>query len=68
MIYKLVFDDKVIKDLRAIDKSWQKKILQAINSKLVKNPKLGKKLVGDLSEYYRFRVGNYRIIPFSKIN
>ncbi|MDM8567873.1 type II toxin-antitoxin system RelE/ParE family toxin, partial [Candidatus Halobeggiatoa sp. HSG11] len=30
--------------------------------KLVKNPYAGKKLVGNLSEYYRYRVGNYRII------
>jgi len=60
--YQLVFDDKVIKDLKTIDKAWQKRIIKAIKTKLVKNPFQGKRLVGDLSPYYRFRVGDYRVI------
>lgn len=60
--YPLVFDDKVIKDLKKIDQAWQRKILKAIKTKLAVNPFIGKKLVGDLSPYYRFRVGNYRVI------
>ena len=60
--YQLVFDDKVIKDLKKIDQAWQRKILEAIKTKLVVNPFIGKKLVGDLSPYYRFRVSNYRVI------
>ena len=62
MTYKIVFYDKVIKDFKKIDKPWQKKILKVIKTKLVKNPFLGKKLVGDLSPFYRLRVGDYRII------
>jgi len=62
LAYKLLFDDKVSKDLKKIDKSWQKKILEAIKTKLVKNPYIGKKLVGDLSSYYRYRINDYRII------
>ena len=62
MGYKLLFDDKVSKDLKKIDKHWQKKILQAIKTKLVNDPYIGKKLVGDLSSYYRYRVSDYRII------
>lgn len=60
--YPLVFDDKVIKDLKKIDQAWQRKILKAIKTKLAVNPLIVKKLVGDLSPYYRFRVGNYRVI------
>ena len=62
MIYKLVFDDKVIKDFKKIDSSWQKKILKAIQGKLIQTPYIGKKLVGDLSPFYRLRVGDYRIV------
>ncbi len=62
MAYKLLFDDKVTKDLKNIDKPWQKKILEAITTKLIEDPYIGKKLVGDLSSYYRYRVNDYRII------
>ena len=61
-MYKLFIDDKVVKDLRKIDKTWQTKIIVNIKTKLVKNPYLGKKLVGDLSPYYRYRVGDYRVL------
>lgn len=60
--YKLVFDAKVIKDLKKIDQTWQKKIIEAIKNKLIKDPFQGKRLVGELSPYYRFRVGDYRVI------
>ena len=61
-MYKLFIDDKVVKDLRKIDKTWQTKIIVNIKTKLVKDPYLGKKLVGDLSPYYRYRVGDYRVL------
>ena len=61
-MYKLLIDDKVIKDLRKIDKAWQAKIIANVKTKLVKNPYLGKKLVGDLSPYHCYRVGNYRVL------
>lgn len=62
MAYKLLIDDKVAKDLKQIDRVWQTKIIEAMKTKLVENPYLGKRLVGDLSAYYRLRVGDYRII------
>ena len=61
-MYKLLFDEKVVKDLRKIDKTQQSKILSVIKLKLIENPYVGKKLIGDLSPLYRYRVGNYRII------
>jgi len=60
--YKLLIDDKVIKDLKQIDKFWQKKIIEVIKTKLIENPHIGKPLVGNLSSYYRLRVADYRII------
>ena len=62
MSYTLFIDDKVIKDLKKIDKAWQKRILKAIKTRLVEDPYIGKKLVGDLSPYYRYSVGDYRLV------
>ncbi len=52
----------MIKDFKKIDSSWQKKILKAIQGKLIQASYIGKKLVGDLSPFYRLRVGGYRIV------
>ncbi len=62
LVYTLQIDDKVIKDLKKIDKTWQKRILSKIKSVLAEDPHSGKKLVGNLSPFYRLRVGDYRII------
>ncbi len=62
MSYTIRIDDKVIKDLKKIDKTWQKRILHKIKTTLVENPYSGKKLVGDLSPFWRLRVGDYRVI------
>jgi len=52
----------VIKYLKKIDKTWQQKIIQTIETTLTTQPYSGKKLVGNLSDYFRLRVGDYRII------
>jgi len=61
-MYKIIFDKKVIKDLKKIDTKEQEKILNAIEQKIAFDPYGGKRLVGTLSDFYRYRVGNYRII------
>ncbi|MDQ7046472.1 MAG: type II toxin-antitoxin system RelE/ParE family toxin [Sulfurovum sp.] len=62
LVYKLQIDDKVIKDLKKIDKTWQKRILTKIKTTLSTDPYSGKKLVGNLSPFWRLRVGDYRVI------
>jgi len=62
LAYTLQIDDKVIKDLKKIDKTWQKRILTKMKTSLLENPYSGKKLVGNLSPFWRIRVGDYRII------
>ena len=62
LVYEIVIDDKVIKDLKKIDRHWQKKIVDKIKNTLATNPYTGKKLVGNLSEFWRLRVGDYRVI------
>jgi len=60
--YTLKIDDKVFKDLKKIDKTWQKRILSKIKTTLIEDPYSGKKLVGNLSPFWRIRVGDYRVI------
>lgn len=61
-VYSIVIDKKVLKDLKNIDVFWQKKIMLKIDEFLTKTPYDGKKLVGNLSDFYRIRVGDYRIV------
>lgn len=60
--YTLKIDDKVFKDLKKIDRTWQKRILSKMKTILIEDPYSGKKLVGNLSPFWRLRVGDYRII------
>jgi mRNA interferase RelE/StbE len=61
-MYEIIFDKKVIKDLKHIDKIWQVKIIQKIDEVLRTNPHEGKRLMGNMSNFFRLRVGDYRII------
>lgn len=65
MMYRVVYDVGVKKDIRNIDKtSWQK-IKKWIDENLqgCSEPRLkGKPLTGDMKGLWRYRVGNYRII------
>ena len=65
MKYKVSFEKKAIKSLSKIDKRQQNIILAWIETNLVdtNDPKnYGKALKGNLKDYWRYRVGNYRIL------
>lgn len=62
MAYKKRFKSSVEKDLRLIDKGNVRKILDKIDSELVKEPTPGKILSGKFKGLFRFRIGNYRVI------
>ena len=65
MRYQVFYDKKAIKSLEKIDKGQQNIILAWIEKNLVNtdNPKKhGKVLKGNLKDYWRYRVGNYRIL------
>lgn len=65
MQYKVVFEKKAIKSLSKIDKGQQNIILAWIEKNLVdtEDPKkYGKALKGSLKNYWRYRVGSYRIL------
>jgi len=61
-MYKISFDKKVAKDLKKIAPTEQIKILNAIENKLSQDPYIGKRLAGNLFNFYKYRVGNYRVI------
>jgi mRNA interferase RelE/StbE len=69
MKYKVIYGKKSIKSLSKIDIAQKRLIISWIEKNLVDtdNPKkYGKALQGDLKEYWRYRVGNYRILALIK--
>ena len=65
MDYKVAYERKAIKQLAKIEKGQQNILLAWIKKNLVEtnNPrKHGKLLTGPLKGYWRYRVGNYRIL------
>lgn len=62
-MYKVAYSDRVEKDLKRLDKSVIKKILDKIEKYLAKDPKkLGEALKGEFEGYWRYRWGNYRVM------
>jgi mRNA interferase RelE/StbE len=61
--YKIKFDRRVKKDFKSIQAQDIKRIKSAI-LKLSNNPRPDSctKLKGDKRDYYRIRVGNYRVV------
>ncbi|XVH00113.1 type II toxin-antitoxin system RelE/ParE family toxin (plasmid) [Eubacteriales bacterium KG127] len=65
MNYKVKFDKKAYKQLLKLDNSVQRLIKAWIDKNLenTNNPRVhGKGLVGDKAGYWRYRIGDYRLI------
>lgn len=65
MTYRVVYEKKAVKNLAKIDKRQQHMIVSWIEKNLQNSsdPKqYGKSLKGSLKDYWRYRVGNYRIL------
>lgn len=65
MVWKIEFDAGVEKDLKKLGHIAQKKVLKYIKEKVMTadNPRsLGKPLSGKLSDIWRYRVGDYRLL------
>ena len=65
MKYTLVFEKKALKSLEALDKTQTRLILAWIDKNLLgmDDPRImGKPLSGKFSSYWRYRVGQYRIL------
>lgn len=65
MSWTIEFDKRVEKDLRALDKQAANRILKYLAERVAPadDPRrLGKALSGELGEYWRYRVGPYRVL------
>ncbi len=63
--YKIIYEEKARKQIKKLDSFDARQIKKWIEKNLIdtENPYLhGKQLVGNLSKYWRYRVGNYRIL------
>ena len=65
MAWSVEFLDTAKRQLRKIDKTWQAAILDYLEDEIapLQNPRCrGKALVGDKRGFWRYRVGDYRIL------
>lgn len=63
MIWQIDWDDRARKELRSLDRQVQKRILDYLRERIVKNPlNFGKELLGDKAGLRGYRVDSYRII------
>ena len=60
MSYTLVYTDTFSKQIKKLDKSLQDRVLKSLERCQIRPYSHVKKLVGN--DYYRLRVGDYRII------
>ena len=60
-MYEIIFRTPAKKFLKLLDKKFQKRILNKIEQ-LSRNPRIGKKLTGNLKGLWRLRQDNFRII------
>jgi len=61
--YRVLYDEKVQDDLRGLDKAEAKRILDRIETYLVRDPRrLGRLLKGEFNGLWRYRMGDYRVI------
>jgi len=65
LAWTVKFSTRAVKSLKRIDGPNQELILKFMTEKVAKNPdpiSLAKKLSGNLGDFYRFRLGDYRIV------
>jgi mRNA interferase RelE/StbE len=61
--YNVKWHEKALKDLKSLDKSNAKAIVDKVKDYLVKEPlSIGKPLKGLFKGMYRYRMGDYRVI------
>ena len=63
MAFDLIWNEGVLKDLRALDHKTARALIESIKGRLAVNPVgLGKPLKGIFKGLYRYRHGDYRVI------
>ena len=64
MVWKIDFKETAKKQLKKIDKKWQKQILNYLDevANLDSPCNRGKPLKGQKKDFWRYRIGDYRVI------
>ena len=63
MAYDLIWNEGVLKDLKAFGHTAARALVEAVKGRLAGNPvNLGKPLKGVFKGLYRYRHGDYRVI------
>lgn len=63
MAWTIEFSGTAAKELSKLDRPVAKRIVSFLRERVARDPKaIGEALQGNLSEYWRYRVGSYRII------
>ena len=61
--WKVLWEKRALEDLLPIARKDARLIVEKVENHLSKDPlKIGKPLKGQLKTFYRYRVGNYRVI------
>ncbi|NOU23800.1 MAG: type II toxin-antitoxin system RelE/ParE family toxin [Methyloglobulus sp.] len=69
MAWKIEYDEKALKALKRLDRQVAERVINTMEQKIAQsdNPRNGgKPLSGRLAEYWRYRVGDYRVICLIK--
>ncbi len=62
-MWKVEFSEKAVKQFAELPRNIQQNIVKAIEEKLLVNPDFYlSRLSGHMGSFYRFRVGNYRLL------
>lgn len=61
-MYKIEYAKGVLKDLKSLPKKVQKRALEIVENYLAEDPFIGKPLTGKFKGFWKFRMGDYRII------
>ena len=65
LTWKVELEDGALRSLRKLDKATAKRIVDFLKERLAKreDPRsLGRPLRGGLADYWRYRVGDYRLV------
>ncbi|MFA5812005.1 MAG: type II toxin-antitoxin system RelE/ParE family toxin [bacterium] len=65
--YRIVFAPTAERQFLRLTKVVRLRVAQAI-AKLAADPHLGKRLKGELADYWSFRIGDYRVVYFIRNN
>ncbi|MDZ7831804.1 MAG: type II toxin-antitoxin system RelE/ParE family toxin [Desulfobacterales bacterium] len=67
MTWKIEFAPQAEKDLKKLDRAEAKRIIAFLRERVAPAPKaVGGRLKGQLREYRRYRVGDYRVLAVIK--